>query len=233
MTPRMERFEMRIDEELLEQIDEWRGGEDDVPARAEAVRRLIERGLQSRQPKKQVQFSDGEKVLILMLRDLVKHQKVQSETDADFLADVIYGGHYWAPTWQMHGLFHGHADDLRDLALTVDVLEMWDMLELGYERLDPEDQAIVDAAIAPYNSVRFLGFDGNNEAELMTIADFLVNKMQRFSRFADRDLNSHMPSVDSFRNMLDEYLSMRPTLMGGTLSAKQIIQVMNARRRAR
>lgn len=40
-----ERFEMRFTADLLRQIDEWRRRQDDLPARAEAIRRLIEAGL--------------------------------------------------------------------------------------------------------------------------------------------------------------------------------------------
>jgi hypothetical protein len=40
-----ERFEMRFTADLLGQIDEWRRQQDDLPARAEAIRRLIEAGL--------------------------------------------------------------------------------------------------------------------------------------------------------------------------------------------
>jgi metal-responsive CopG/Arc/MetJ family transcriptional regulator len=36
---------IRVNEELLEQIDAWRRKQDSVPTRPEAVRRLIELGL--------------------------------------------------------------------------------------------------------------------------------------------------------------------------------------------
>lgn len=42
---KMERFELRIDEATLEQLDEWRAGQPDVPNRSEAARRLINQGL--------------------------------------------------------------------------------------------------------------------------------------------------------------------------------------------
>lgn len=41
-----ERFEMRLTKALIEQIDEWRRQQPDLPPRAEAIRRLIELGLQ-------------------------------------------------------------------------------------------------------------------------------------------------------------------------------------------
>jgi metal-responsive CopG/Arc/MetJ family transcriptional regulator len=40
-----ERFEMRISAELLARVDDWRREQPDLPARAEAIRRLIELGL--------------------------------------------------------------------------------------------------------------------------------------------------------------------------------------------
>lgn len=38
-------FQMRVTEDFLETIDKWRANQDDVPARAEAIRRLVEIGL--------------------------------------------------------------------------------------------------------------------------------------------------------------------------------------------
>ena len=45
MTPKNERFELRLDSEILERIDKWRGGRPDLPSRSEAVRQLVEAGL--------------------------------------------------------------------------------------------------------------------------------------------------------------------------------------------
>ncbi len=42
---RDERFAMRVDRKFLELIDNWRRRQPDIPPRAEAVRRLVERGL--------------------------------------------------------------------------------------------------------------------------------------------------------------------------------------------
>lgn len=39
-------FQMRVTEGFLRQIDEWRRQQPDLPPRAEAIRRLIELGLQ-------------------------------------------------------------------------------------------------------------------------------------------------------------------------------------------
>src|SRR5947209_15442999 len=44
-TPKTERFEMRAPTELLLAVDEWRRHQADLPSRSEAIRRLIEAGL--------------------------------------------------------------------------------------------------------------------------------------------------------------------------------------------
>jgi Arc/MetJ-type ribon-helix-helix transcriptional regulator len=47
MAPKSVRFEMRLELGLVEQIDAWRRGQDDLPSRAEAIRQLVERALGS------------------------------------------------------------------------------------------------------------------------------------------------------------------------------------------
>jgi hypothetical protein len=45
MTPKTERMELRLDTETINQVDNWRKEQSDLPSRSEAVRRLIETGL--------------------------------------------------------------------------------------------------------------------------------------------------------------------------------------------
>lgn len=43
--PKSERFELRLDPDTINRIDEWRGEQADLPSRSEAVRRLVNSGL--------------------------------------------------------------------------------------------------------------------------------------------------------------------------------------------
>lgn len=210
MVSKTERFEMRLDEETILRIDNWRETQSDQPSRAEAIRRLVESGLAA-QAGETVRFSDGEKLLLLLMRDLLKHLKVtRAETDVEFISQVIFGGHYWAPKWRMPGVFHGHEDKPANLRVVLDVLEMWDSIERGYDKLSKADRELVAQEAPPFGKrVRFPGFDGNNEAEYGVIADFLIEKMERFPRFADRDLNPHMPMLPMYERMLSLYKRSR------------------------
>lgn len=227
MVPKTERFEMRVDEDLLTRVDDWRREQGDVPARAEAMRRLVETGL-GRSSRTATPFSDGEKLIFMMLRDVLKHLKVKNpEIDADLVSEVIWGGHYWALSLELPGLFHDEEDDQRDVRFVFDVLVMWDSIERGYERLSAEDKAIVTQNPLG-KDVKFRGFDGNGEAGLISIARFVVEKMDRFERFKGREFNAHHPAVGMYERMLGVFQPMLRALVGAELGAAEILKILEA-----
>jgi uncharacterized protein len=220
-----ERFEMRVDEETLERVDRWRAEQPDLPSRAEAMRRLVEEGL-ARGGRETVRFSDGEKLLLLMMGELFEHLGVEGDTDAEFVSKVIFGGHYWALPWQKPGVFHGHEDKPGALRYVMNVMDMWDRLERGFERLPKADRARV-LKEANRKSVKFYGFDGNTEAEELGIAQFLVDEMGRWSRFEGRELNAHMPTRAIYARMLQAFEAMRD-IEADDLAGAQIILLLKA-----
>jgi len=42
---------VRVDDDLLKRLDDWRRKQEDVPSRPEAIRRLMEMALKLKQPK--------------------------------------------------------------------------------------------------------------------------------------------------------------------------------------
>ena len=79
--------------------------------------------------------------------------------------------------------------------------------------------------------VKFIGFDGNNETEYMGIARFLVEKMDRFTRFKGREMNSHCPIIDAYARMFTVFEPIRKTLIGRKLSTDEIISILKAAHR--
>lgn len=227
MATRSERFELRIDEAQLALIDDWASEQPDKPTRAEAVRRLISVGL-SAGSSRAVHFSDGDKMLMLMMGDLFKALKIKnSESNPEFLAKVIYGGHYWAPKWDMQGVFHDHVDNPRDVTHVVNVLDMWSFMEEAYDQLNPTQKSAITEEVGPWaTDVKFSGFDGNNESSQMSIARFLVEEMSRFSRFKGRDMNSHSPTYHRYIRMIELFEPMRASLVGGGLSLQQLVALL-------
>ncbi len=230
MGPMSERFEMRVEEDILRRVDKWREKQSDVPSRAEAMRRLVEIGL-ARSGSEAVSFSDGEKLLAIMMRDVYRHFKIEGEVDADFISEVIYGGHYWAAKSKMGGLFTDYEDDTRDVHFVYDVLDMWRFIEYGYKKLSKKDKDRVEKEAQPFGEhVKFIGFDGNNETSHMGIAQFLIEKMGLWSQFKGRELNSHCATLTGYRRMLEVFGPMRAKLVGAELDADQLIQILKAKK---
>ena len=231
MQPKSERFEMRLDPETLEKVDAWRMRQADLPSRAEAVRRLMKNEL-SEMEGKPLKFSDGEKLITFMLCELFKLLKIDSEIDPSFVEDALRGGHYWGLEWKYPGIFDVQADSMETVREVLDVLDMWLYLEQSYANLSEKDRARVKEKAKPLGGdVVFPGFDGNKEIEHWVIAEFLIDKLDRFIEFGDRDLNSHMPSIDGYRRMVQAFKAMKPNLWGiNSLSTDHIIEILNARR---
>ena len=230
MQAKNERFEMRLDETTIDGLDAWCARQSDAPSRAEAVRRLIDEGL-NRSPHR-LRLSDGERLSILMLCELYKHLKVKGEIDPQFVELAIFNGYLWALRWKYVGIFHGDEVDEHEVSVVVDVLDMWFFLEEGYGKLSKKERDRIKAADALFGSdVKFVGFDGNYETNYMGIARFLVNDMDRFTIFKGREFNSHVPMLGTYRAMLAAFEPIRVTLIGQSLNADQIIAILKAARR--
>jgi hypothetical protein len=225
-----ERFEMRLDEDMLRRLDQWRAERPGLPSRSEAARALIEIGL-VRADNRNAQITDGEKLILAMLADLHKGLKVKGETDVDLVMDSVYGGHLWALKWELTGLLHDHVDDQRAVSEVVNILDMWSFMESAYDKCNAAAKKKIKAECEPLGDpIRFHGFDGNNEGEHLSIARFLIEKLERFQSFKGRDLNSHCPSLQRHRAMYRKFEDMRPSLgLGRELSADQLIELVNTR----
>lgn len=79
------RFEMHLDKETADQIDEWRARQVRHPSRSEAARRLIRAGLDEGR----VKFSPGEKQILLILCGIYGHLGIKSPFDQAPLSEAV------------------------------------------------------------------------------------------------------------------------------------------------
>ncbi|HQT89599.1 MAG TPA: YfbU family protein [Acidiphilium sp.] len=223
MTPKSERFEMRLDPDLLEQLDTWRAQQGGLPSRAQAIRRLIEAGAVHNEP---ATFKPGnaEKLIIWLLTEMLKAQPGYKNSETiNLIQDVIQGGHFWALDWEMQHIFHNYSDSPAAVKLVVDTLDMWSFIEAAFKSFSSTEKKKLEENVGLRGKKpKFLGFDGNHETEYMGIASFLVEKLGRFSSFKGRDFNSHSPSVDRYRRMFSKFEEMRISLIGQELTVEQV-----------
>ncbi len=73
-------MELRLDDELLQRIDDWMEQTGRASSRSDALRQLVDIGL-SAMTGKAVHLSAGDKLNFMLLRDIAKHLKVPGASD--------------------------------------------------------------------------------------------------------------------------------------------------------
>lgn len=194
------------------------------------MRRLVERGLaeDASDSKQSLRPTSTEKLIIHMLAEMMKAQKIKADIDPQFVEKALWRGHLWALEWEYPGIFHGHVDQESSVREVGEILNMWDFMESSYEKFSAKQKERIRKEAEPFGrDVQFRGFDGNNETEHMGIARFLVEEMERFSRFKGRDFNSHVPSLDAYRRMLRVFAPKGEGFAGRSLSDSKVIELLN------
>ncbi len=225
-TIKTEHLEMRLKTDLIDRIDLWRNSQTDTPSRAEAAQRLIEQGL-SKENSNKIVFSNSEKIILLMLCEVAKNTNTESNIP-EIIDSIITGGHTWAIKSEFPSLFHNQEDDPYKVSEVKKIIAMWWYIESSYERLTEKDKEQVNEKIKPFH-VLFRGFDGNSEAEHLSIARFLIGTLGQFPLFKTRELNANFPTLDGYRRMLALFEPIHQELMGQDLDALFIIELINER----
>lgn len=217
MQRKTERFEMRFDPVTLNRIESWRTSQPDAPSRAETIRRLIEAGLSLEENR--FRPSSGEKLIIAMLCDLYsrfpadKGNQNLYDFDPAFIDKAAVGEDHWALEWQYPRMFKGIVQNEETASEVAAVLDMWEWIELSYDRLPSEDRRFLEQERGITRDwVKFEGFDGNEEPDHYHIATIMLDDMDLFRHFKGRDLNSHFPWLDSYRRMLKLFSHMKAPL---------------------
>jgi uncharacterized protein len=149
-----------------------------------------------------VKMSDGEKLIAIMLADLLQAQGVQGELNPEFVKEAICGNDLWALKWEYSGLFHDEGPDEETVRETADILTMCSFVEYSINQLAPEELE----QIPEDDRQVFVGFDGNHD-DHFGVAIMFIQKMKRWQEFADRGLNSHSMVLPNYRRMYPVFKS--------------------------
>ena len=173
-----------------------------------------------------MKLTNPEKLIINMLAKLHENAGIEVDT-AKFIQEAIYMDQTWALSWQLSGIV---GDDTGEPPAHVrpimDIFDMWSFIEASIKKLDPVELADVRSKVG--GAMQFIGYDGNNETELMATASFIVNDMGRFSEFAGRDMNSHMPTFGRYMSMYEVFEPMRSSLgYDSFLSKANLIELLS------
>jgi len=168
-----------------------------------------------------MKLSDGEKLIAFMLADIMSAQGIHENIDPELVKSAIAGDDMWALNWKYNSLFHSDGPSDEIVQETADIMTMCRVMENSISELDDPD-SLPDNAMPV-----FVGFDGNEEPHY-GVATMLVEKLDRFTEWADRDLNSHHSTLGRYRSMKRTY-DEQPRGQFGSLELPAILEVLSAR----
>ncbi|WP_045122204.1 YfbU family protein [Pseudomonas sp. GM30] len=152
-----------------------------------------------------MEFSGKDQLLFTLLTDIHKALNIKDSIDADFIQRMICAGEGWALAHAYPTMFL-REETPPNVKYVMDVLDLWQLLELRYADLTEAERAELDLSAG---DVIFPGFDGNNESELLSIAHVLTEDLGKWAHFKGRIKNSHMPTTDLYGRMLEELEKQR------------------------
>lgn len=148
-----------------------------------------------------MKMSDGEKLIALMLCDIYDKFEIKGETGIK--PSLIKRAIQSEKTWVINEAYKISSSSRPEEAEEVSqIMDMWSNIEASYEELNKKDQnEVKELAREP----KFDGFDGNNESEYKSIAEYFINDLDLFCEFKNRELNSHGARLKSYKDMLSVY----------------------------
>lgn len=147
-------------------------------------------------------FSNGEKLILMMLADIMKANKTPSEIDPEFVQHAINSDQTWALAWKYSSLTSNNPSVVDE---TCDILNMYRILKNNFDALPKDQQVSALKNARPFeNYIEYQGFDFNNDTHA-SVVDMLVKHMDLYDEI-DADLNSHsIATIDHYRQMLAKY----------------------------
>lgn len=169
-----------------------------------------------------MKLSSGERLILVMLADLLKATKANGEINPDLVLEAVTSGHFWALKWEYPGVFDSEDDSDEVVKETADILDMCRIVENSINDLEQSDRGTIPTT----HRQLFFGFDANNEPHY-GVARTLIETLGRWEEFKGRSLNSHYPVIDNYRDKLIVFKAA-PRAAGGGLALDQIRKVLDA-----
>lgn len=168
-----------------------------------------------------------EKLTVTMLCEIHRKLGIDDGLDPDLVEQAVNSDDMWVLGWAYPAMFP-EIDTPDKVSLVGNVFDMFSFVAAGYADLSPEDKARVDDSTPHAEAwLSFSGYDGNNEAEYLSIANTMVNRLDRFTEFAEvAGKNSHCPTVERYSRMYAAFEPIRRNLVMRLMDADEIIRVI-------
>ena len=138
----------------------------------------------------------AERLIIGMLCEIYQHLEIEGPYDnLDLIREAAVGPHHWALEYE-----YGFETpvDRQIIPEAKAILDVWDFIEMSYDRLSEEDQK----ALTDYQPFKGFDLNDNLEGTYYSVVRVLIDRLDLWSRFKKRDLNSHWPTLRRYRKMV-------------------------------
>ena len=165
----------------------------------------------------------ADKLILALLADIIEKLEIKGTVDPGFLRAAL-SGHSWALDRTLSNDVLGEVP-ASTVQHVMGTLEMWHYIEESFARLsDAEKEAVLDAAPAFGDGVRFPGWDTTCEFDCISVADMLVQQMGDFPRYRECDFSTGSPRAGLYDRMRGPF----DRAGGGLLNQEQLIAVLRA-----
>ena len=166
-----------------------------------------------------IELTDKERLFLANQHEILGHLDTDNSDYHLKLAEQLRDGHKWLYSQSFDNFSENLPDD--DAELVLNILQIYEIIQDAYDGLS-------DKSLISEHQIKFPGFDGNNESEYVSFARFYVTRINRFPWFSEREFNSHIHSVDTYKRMLRIFNDVYDPVHGDDhLNAQQIISIMN------
>lgn len=210
--------------DFLDRVDRWRAEQAVPMSRSEAIRSLSEAGIQ--QSKNFYPDTNQKMLMDLFLQGMLDKEK--RTINPELMREALLGGHYWAfnilsPDVNLHD-----PDTYEEKEFVFSVLTMWSCLELSYVRLSSSEKKILKEEIGfrGLEELKFPNFDLMTESKYFEISNFIVSKLNRFTRITTSGHDSHEPMASTYERMLVLFAEEKKNVGGDVLSFHQLKRVL-------
>ena len=149
-----------------------------------------------------MKLTDGERLIAVMLAEVMEALKLNRELDPALLKSLVINNDGWALRRKYSGIFESEAPSDEVVKETTDILWMFGIIESSIDRLTGDDAEEAKS----WHYSQWHGFDGNNDPHY-GVARTMIEELGEFEQSRKGiNLNSHtQTSLPHYRRMYEKF----------------------------
>ena len=231
------RLELRIDSELLDRVDLWKASRTDVTNRSEAIRKLIEIGLQGIQrDDEEVYLTKGEELILRMLAqrwcdDDGDPVEPSFEMNPKVLFNALVKGQHWAINYgPIKPFWNDGIPSKNEVNFVFKTMFLWSYMIRVFEAA-PEELKDLFTQKTGWTYLKFPGFHIEAEGKYYESMSFIIdNDIDGYGwmleKYKSYEYLSHTLNANAYQKMLAKFSQLKNPWTNDEDAIKLVIQLV-------